>query len=112
MALFITQGRYSDQAMKGMVAHPEDRSGPVSALMQAAGGKLLNYYVTLGEYDFMVITEFEGDAAEFLAALLAAGARGGVTNLKTTQAFTAAEAKTAMEKANTIAAGFKAAGGG
>ena len=85
MALFITQGRYSEQAMKGMVANPEDRSGPVSALMRAAGGKLLNYYVTLGEYDFMVITEFEGDAAEFLAALLAAGASGGVANLKTTQ---------------------------
>lgn len=111
MAIYVTQGRYSDRAMKGMVDHPEDRMPAVEKLMEAAGGKLLHYYVTMGEYDFLIVTETTATSHDFLAALLVAGATGGVTDLKTTQAFTTAEAKAAMERANEIRAGFQPAGG-
>jgi hypothetical protein len=57
MTIYITQGRYTDQAIKGFVAKPEDRSAQVRKLMKAAGGKMIAYYVTLGEYDFLVISE-------------------------------------------------------
>ena len=49
MPIFISQGRYSQAAMQGMVKAPEDRTGPVTKLIEAAGGKLLSYYVTFGE---------------------------------------------------------------
>ena len=61
MTIYITQGRYTDQAIKGMIAKPEDRKQAVSALIEAAGGKLLDYYVTFGEFDFLVISEADDD---------------------------------------------------
>ena len=58
MPIFITQGRYSRDAIKGMIANPEDRAEAASKLFEAAGGKLLAYYVTLGEYDWLIVSEF------------------------------------------------------
>lgn len=43
MSIFITQGRYTGSAMKGMVDKPEDRLKAVEALMESVGVKLLNY---------------------------------------------------------------------
>jgi uncharacterized protein with GYD domain len=111
MAIFITQGRYTESAMKGMVDKPEDRSKAVAALMESVGAKMLNYYVTLGKYDFLVITEGE-NLTDVVGALMVAGSTGGVTNLSTHQAMTTQEAKTAMEKANATRAKFAPAGGG
>lgn len=111
MATFITQGNYTQSAMKGMVDKPEDREGAVTGLMESVGAKLVKYYVTTGEYDFLVV--LEGDKLQdVVAGLLIAGATGGVCNLKTVQALTTAEAKAAMEKANSARAGFTPAGGG
>jgi GYD domain len=55
MPIFISQGRYSQEAMRGMVKTPEDRTEAVSKLIEAAGGKLLALYVTFGEYDWLLI---------------------------------------------------------
>jgi len=35
MTIFITQGRYTRDAIKGMIASPEDRSEAVSGLIAA-----------------------------------------------------------------------------
>jgi len=111
MGTFITQGNYTQQAIKGMVDDPEDRQGAVAALMESVGAKLVQYYVTTGEYDFLVV--IEGDSlTDLVAGLMIAGATGGVTNLKTIQALTTQESKAAMEKANSARAAFRAAGAG
>ena len=57
MAIYITQGRYTPDAVKGMVANPENREKAVADLMEKAGAKLLAQYFTFGEYDFLSITE-------------------------------------------------------
>jgi uncharacterized protein with GYD domain len=111
MAIFITQGNYSEQAVKGMVDNPEDRLGAVTGLMESVGAKLLQYYVTTGEYDFLVVTEAD-NLTDVVSGLMIAGATGGVANLKTVQAMTTQEAKSAMEKANNARAAFRAAGSG
>ncbi len=49
MAIFITQGRYTHEAIRGMINKAEDRSVAVSALAKAVGGKLVDYYVTFGD---------------------------------------------------------------
>ncbi len=111
MGIFITQGNYTEQAVKGMVDNPDDRASAVAGLMESVGAKLLQYYVTTGEYDFLVISE--GDSVtDLLAGLMIAGSTGGVTNLKTVQALTTQEAKAAMEKAKAARSGFRAAGAG
>ena len=112
MAIYITQGNYTESAVKGMIQNPEDRAPAVAKLMEAVGAKMLNYYITHGEYDFLVITEADDNKSDILAGLMVAGASGGVCNLKTTRAFTTQEGKSAMEKAGQVAAGFKAAGAG
>ena len=48
MPLFITQGRFTHDAWKGMIAKPEDRAEAVSQLLAKSGGKLLAYYFTFG----------------------------------------------------------------
>ena len=109
MPLFITRGNYTREAMTGMMAKPEDRTEAVSKLIAAAGGKLHGLYLTFGESDFLLISEAPSEK-DVLAALIVAGGSGGVTNLNTTLAITAADAKNAFAKANTLAAQFRAAG--
>ena len=46
MPTYICQGRYSREAIQGMVKSPEDRTQVVAKLMKSVGGKLLSYYVT------------------------------------------------------------------
>jgi uncharacterized protein with GYD domain len=109
MAIYITQGNYTEQAVKGMVDHPEDRMDAVAGLMKSVGAELLQYYVTTGEYDFLVITE-GNNMSDVIAGMMIAASTGSVSNLKTVEALTTQGAKAAMEKANSARAGFKSAG--
>jgi uncharacterized protein with GYD domain len=108
--IFITQGRYTREAVKGMIIKPEDRADSVSRLFAKAGGRLLNYYVTFGEYDFLVIAEVASET-QMAAVLMAVGSGGGVTNLRTMLAMTSVEAKGAFAAAADLAPAFRSAGG-
>ncbi len=110
MTIYITQGRFTTKAVEGVLSKPEDRAQSVGALMEARGGTLLNYYVTLGNYDFMIITEGESES-DIMAALLTAASTGTVTDLHTVPAITSADAKGVYEKAQSIRASFRPAGG-
>jgi uncharacterized protein with GYD domain len=109
MPLFITQGNYTAQSFKGMVAKPEDRTKEVAKLFANAGGKLQALYFTFGEYDFLLIAEAP-DEKTMAAALMAAAAGGGVTNLKTMLAMKTSDGKAAFEAAGKLAASFRPAG--
>jgi uncharacterized protein with GYD domain len=61
MPIYITQGRYTRDAIKGMIDKPEDRDDALSRAITKAGGRLIGYYVTFGEYDFLTICEAPGD---------------------------------------------------
>ena len=63
MPIYICQGRYSREAIQGMIKSPEDRTEAVSKLAQSVGGKLLSYYVTFGEMDFLLIVEGPNEQA-------------------------------------------------
>lgn len=110
MPTYITQGRYTREAIKGMIVKPEDRADQVARLISKVGGRLIAYYVTFGEYDFLAIAEAPNDV-QMAAALFAAGSGGGVTDLRTTVALTSIEAKGAFAAAADLAPSFKSAGG-
>jgi uncharacterized protein with GYD domain len=110
MPIYITQGRYTRDAIKGMIIRPEDRADAVSRLLSKAGGRLIGYYLTFGDYDFLSIAEIPSDI-QAAAALLAAASHGGVTDLRTTVGMTSVEAKGAFAAASDLAPGFKSAGG-
>jgi uncharacterized protein with GYD domain len=92
MPIYITRGRYSAESIKNLVANPEDRHQAVTQLAEAAGAKLLTFYVTLGHHDFLTVVNAPS-AKEASAFILAAAAGGAVTDIETTEAFTPAEAK-------------------
>ncbi len=110
MTIYITQGRYTRDAITGMIDKPEDRAKAVAALATAAGAKLLSYYVTFGDYDFLVIMESNKDPTKPMAAMMAVASAGGATDLKTTVAVSSQDAVKAMRLAKKIGKGFKAAG--
>ncbi len=110
MPIYITQGRYTRDALRGMIVKPEDRADAIARLLSKIGGRLLGYYLTFGDYDFLTIAEAPNDV-QMAAALLAAGSGGGVTDLRTTVAMTSVEAKGAFAAASDLAPAFKSAGG-
>jgi uncharacterized protein with GYD domain len=110
MPIYITQGRYTREAIKGMTMRPEDRADAMSRLLSKAGGRLIAYYFTFGEFDFLVIAEAPSET-QMAAVLIAAGGGGGITDLRTTLAMGSAEAKGAFAAAGDLARTFRAPGG-
>jgi uncharacterized protein with GYD domain len=107
MPLFITQGRFTPQVIKGMLAKSENREEVEHELFSRSGSKLLTNYMTFGDYDFMIVSEgpYEGVAT---SAIVAAAA-GGVVDLKTTLAMSSADIQHASAKAGPVVAHFEAA---
>jgi uncharacterized protein with GYD domain len=109
MPIFVTQGRFTREYLRGGLAKPEDRQAAISRLCEQAGGKLLNLYFTLGHHDFMLISDMPDAKAASVISLAASGG-GGITDAVTTQAFTTAEAKDLFESAGKIVASYKPMG--
>jgi uncharacterized protein with GYD domain len=59
MPVFVSLGRYSESAIKGLLAKPEDRTAAVKKLIEQAGGKQLAWYMLFGEFDFISIADAE-----------------------------------------------------
>ncbi len=108
MPIFITQGRLTQQYVRGGLQKPEDRQAVLSRLCEAAGGRLVSLYFTLGQYDIVVISDMP-DAQAAASIVLAACGGGGISDAVTTQAFTAAQGKELFERAAKIA--YKPMGG-
>jgi uncharacterized protein with GYD domain len=109
MPLFISRGNYTQTAIAGMMAKPEDRSEALSSVLKKVGGKLHAMYNTLGEYDFLIIAEAPSEK-DMVSVLLVGAGTGSLANLNTTLAWTTAEAKDAFAKAQTLAMQFRPAG--
>lgn len=109
MPIFITQGRYTQAALTGMMHSQENRAKPVAELYERAGGKLLAFYITFGEYDWISIGELPDHRSD-LAVLIAGASKGAVSDLKTTIAVTPEEFAQACADAAVLAPGFKGAG--
>jgi len=71
----VTRGRFTHDYLKGLIAAPEDREAAVRKVIEAAGGKVISFYVTTGETDFLLISEAE-EGEGIIAALMASAAAG------------------------------------
>ena len=60
MARLITRGRFTHDYVKGLLAAPEDREPVVRKLIEGAGGKMVNFYFTTGESDFLLVSDYCG----------------------------------------------------
>ena len=109
MPIYITRGRFTSNAIKGMLAKPEDREEAVAKLFKNAGGKLIGWYLTFGRHDWLVIGEFPDDKAA-AAAVLAAAAGGSLSDVETTPAMTSEDAHATFVSAGKAAKAFRSAG--
>ena len=85
MPTYITLFRYTEQGIKNIKESP-NRIDAGRQAIQAAGGQLKAWYLTMGEYDGVIIAEGPDDetAAKFL---LATAAQGNIRT-QTLRAFT------------------------
>jgi uncharacterized protein with GYD domain len=90
---YIILGKYTQQGMTRIKEAPA-RVDAARKAIEAAGGKMIAWYLTLGRYDFLLITEVP-NAKAGTAVLLATGAQGNVTT-ETLHALTEAEFKTVV----------------
>jgi uncharacterized protein with GYD domain len=109
MPVFVSMGRYSETAIKGMLARPEDRTDAVTKLIEQAGGKLLSLYFLFGEYDWMAVYDVPS-GKEAAAIMLATTGAGAVTDTKTMLAMTTSEGKAAFEAGQRLGASYRAPG--
>lgn len=105
----VTRGRFTHDYLKGLLAAPEDREAAVRKVIEAAGGKVISFYVTTGDADFLLISE-ANDGETIIAALMAAAAAGTISDVSSGRAWTGAEFKTIMEKASKASSAYRAPG--
>ncbi len=89
MASFVILGNYTEQGIKDMKSMPTRLQAAKDAI-SSAGGRMIFFYLTLGEYDFVTVIEVE-DADTVARVLLGIAAQGSVRS-KTLHAFTEEEA--------------------
>jgi uncharacterized protein with GYD domain len=109
MPLFITYASYSNAGAKGLVERPSDRSEAIKALVEKAGGKFHELYMTTGSNDVVLITEHP-DGADAVALGIAVTASGSVSKTETVRAWRASEFKAIAEKASKVAGAYKPPG--
>lgn len=109
MPIYISRGKFTTDAVKGMLTKPENREDAVSTLFKSVGGKMLGWYLTFGRHDWLVIGEFPNEKAA-ASAILAAAAGGSLSDIETTVAMTAKDAAATFEAAGAAAKGFRSAG--
>ena len=109
MPIYISQGRYTAAAIRGMTAKPEDRSQAVAEMLAVVGGRLIGWYLTLGRYDWLIIAEAPDERA-LVSAVLAAAAGGSLSDITTTVALSAEDAVKAFGQAGELANKFRSAG--
>ncbi len=88
MPTYITLVNYTQKGIKNIKESPA-RLDKVKEAMKAAGGELKAFYLTMGRYDMIVISEAPNDEA-YAATMLAIGAAGAVRS-ETLKAFTEEE---------------------
>ncbi len=98
MAHFMVQATYNPDAWRRLVQNPEDRRMAIGALVEKAGGRLVDLWFSFGDSDIVFIFE----APDVLAAgavSVAGTAAGHISAIRTTQLLTAEESMEMMRKA-------------
>ena len=98
MARYMVQVSYTKEAVAALVKKPEDRSLAVRPLLEKLGGRLIDFYFSLGDYDVVLIAELPNNASA-LATDLAAVVPGHISKIKTTVLLTPEETVMAMKEA-------------
>lgn len=76
MPSYVILGKYTQQGTQDIVALPE-RVAAAQQTVQDAGGRMIFFYLTMGQYDFVSVVELP-DAQAAATILLGLGSQGNV----------------------------------
>jgi uncharacterized protein with GYD domain len=107
MPFYLYQLSYSSDAVKAMVAKPQDRAAAAAKLIEALGGKLHHMFFAFGKFDAICLIEGPDDRMMAAGALAVASA-GTVSHSETVKLMTPAEAQEAMAMAGKATGAYKA----
>ncbi len=108
MAFYLYQASYTPDAIKAMIANPQDREAAASKLIEALGGKLHHFFFAFGTNDVVALIEVPDDKAMVACAMLVAGS-GALAGGATTKLISSSEAMEAMALAAKSAGSYKPA---
>jgi len=80
MSMFISQVTLSKEGLQGLKGVPE-RIEENRKLWEDAGGRLVSWYVVLGDYDYLLVTEAANE--KVMAEIVAKASGRGRTQFKT-----------------------------
>ena len=95
MPMYVVLYKLTEQGVKEIKNAPERIEAGIKAA-EAMGGKVLGFYATLGEYDYVSISEAPSDEAA-MTFMLGLGAQGNVRTT-TLRAFTKEELAEMVKK--------------
>ena len=98
MASYLVQCSYTQEALKALIAAPEDRTAVVAKAVKSLGGKLIGSWLSFGDFDVTLIMEMP-DNVSAAAMALAAAAGGSLKSIKTTPLMSTEDGKAALKKA-------------
>ena len=95
MPMYVSLMKLTDQGIQTIKDLPQ-RLAAGEKLIESTGGKLLAFYVVMGEWDYVAISEGPSDEAA-LATVLALGSGGNIRTL-TMKAFEMETVEPILEK--------------
>jgi uncharacterized protein with GYD domain len=100
MPSYLVQASYTSEALKALIATPQDRTPVVAKAVKSLGGKLVASWLAFGDYDVVFIMEMP-DNVSAAAMALSGFAGGSLKSIKTTPLMSIEEGITALKKAGT-----------
>lgn len=109
MALYMYQFSYTSESWAAQVKNPQNRIEKVGrAATEASGGKFIGGWLSMGEYDAVIIADVPN--IESMAGLVLAIAAGGaLKTAKTTALMTGEQGVEALKKAAGVAKAYQPA---
>ena len=108
MARYMIQASYSTQGMSDLVNNPQDRAANLRPVIERMGGKMESFDYAFGDFDAVVIVDVPNNTA-VASIVMAVGASGAISSIKTTVLLSMEEAMEAMRQATGV--GYRGPGG-
>ena len=106
MAFYLVRASYTADAIKALVADPQDREAAARAAIEALGGTMHSFFFAFGDYDLVTICEVADDKTMAAGSPLIS-ATGAFSKMETTKLLTTPEAMEAMSTAQATASAYK-----
>ena len=106
MSLYLFRFKLSNDAFAAYVKEPSDREAAARKLIEAAGGKLHNYYYSVSTAETIAITEI--DAESMAAVEMVTMSSGVFTSVEGIEIIDSKSMTAAMETANKVVSAYQA----